>query len=452
MIELVGEDGLGARIKLVGMGGGGGNAVNTMIAAGLRGVEFMVANTDSQALGASLAQIKLQLGENGLGAGANPEVGRAATMVKADAVREHLAGADMVFITAGMGGGTGTGGAPVVGRIAREQGALTVGVVTKPFKFEGPRRARQAEAGIKELKDAVDTLIVIPNQRLLAVANRKTSMLETFRMADDVLLQAVRGIADLITVHGLINLDFADVRTIMCEMGMAIMGSGSARGENRAVEAAQKAISSPLLEDISIQGAKGVLINITGSPDLSLHEVDEAATLIQQQAHEDANIIFGAVIDDSMGDEIRITVIATGFGQAVEEAKPVPQETRSELPRGSRIVAGLRSAAAPAGETPAVAARAQASAEHAGSNGGLRSQQARVPRFSSWVRPAAADRPVRHLGTIVDVGGEPTLQQPAAAAEPLRAKAASEGEFVLGEAEMEASFETPTFLRKQQAR
>ena len=255
MIELVGSEGAGACIKVIGMGGGGGNAVNTMIASALRGVEFIVGNTDAQALANNLAPLKMQLGEKGLGAGAKPEVGRAATEQHADRIREHLQGADMVFITAGMGGGTGTGGAPVVGRIAREVGALSVGVVTKPFDFEGKRRMRQAEEGIALLKEAVDTLIVIPNQRLLATAARNTSMLEAFRRADDILLQAVRGISDLVTVHGLINLDFADVRTIMCEMGMAIMGSGSASGENRAIEAAQKAIQSPLLEDMSIRGA-----------------------------------------------------------------------------------------------------------------------------------------------------------------------------------------------------
>src|SRR5579862_4438321 len=254
MIELVGNEGAGACIKVIGMGGGGGNAVNTMIASCLRGVEFVVANTDAQALANNAAPIKLQLGQKGLGAGAKPEVGRASTEEHSDRIRDHLSGADMVFITAGMGGGTGTGGAPVVGRLAREVGALSVGVVTKPFDFEGKRRMRQAEDGIAELKEAVDTLIVIPNQRLLATAARNTSMLDAFRRADDILLQAVRGISDLVTVHGLINLDFADVRTIMSEMGMAIMGSGTASGENRAVEAAQRAIQSPLLEDMSIRG------------------------------------------------------------------------------------------------------------------------------------------------------------------------------------------------------
>jgi cell division protein FtsZ len=291
-----------------------------MIAAGLPGVEFIAANTDAQALRANLAPVKMQLGEKltrGLGAGGNPDVGRRAAEEDVERLREYLTGADMVFVTAGMGGGTGTGAAPILAQVAKELGALTVGVVTKPFVFEGKRRMKQADDGLSSLKACVDTLIAIPNQRLLSVAGRNSSILETFRKADDVLLQAVRGISDLITVHGLINLDFADVRTIMSEMGMAMMGAASAAGENRAIDAAQKAISSPLLEDVSIEGARGVLINITGGPDLSLHEVNEAATLIQEEADDEANIIFGAVIDEALGDEVRITVIATGFGDPV---------------------------------------------------------------------------------------------------------------------------------------
>ena len=334
MIEFVDASGA-ARIKVVGVGGGGGNAVNTMIAAGLPGVDFIAANTDSQALKANLAPIKMQLGEKltrGLGAGGNPEVGKRAAQEDVERLREYLGDADMIFITAGMGGGTGTGAAPIIAKVAKELGSLTVGVVTKPFTFEGKRRMKQADEGMKELKASVDTLIAIPNQRLLSVAGRNSSILETFKKADDVLLQAVRGISDLITVHGLINLDFADVRTIMSEMGMAMMGAAIAQGENRAVEAAQKAISSPLLEEVSIKGARGVLINITGGPTLSLHEVNEAATLIQEEADDDANIIFGAVIDESMGDEVRITVIATGFGeqpQAGEKPRPGPRDVRA---------------------------------------------------------------------------------------------------------------------------
>jgi len=334
MIEFVDASGA-ARIKVVGVGGGGGNAVNTMIAAGLPGVDFIAANTDAQALKANLAPIKMQLGEKltrGLGAGGNPEVGKRAAQEDVERLREYLGEADMIFITAGMGGGTGTGAAPIIAKVSKELGSLTVGVVTKPFTFEGKRRMKQAEDGMKALKASVDTLIAIPNQRLLSVAGRNSSILETFKKADDVLLQAVRGISDLITVHGLINLDFADVRTIMSEMGMAMMGAAIAQGENRAVEAAQKAISSPLLEEVSIKGARGVLINITGGPDLSLHEVNEAATLIQEEADEEANIIFGAVIDESMGDEVRITVIATGFGEqpeAGEKPRPGPRDARA---------------------------------------------------------------------------------------------------------------------------
>jgi cell division protein FtsZ len=332
MFEIVEQGNLQARIKVIGIGGGGGNAVNTMINAKLGGVDFLVANTDAQSLEASRAPVRIQLGATvtkGLGAGANPEIGRRAAMEDEEIMKEYLAGSDMIFITAGMGGGTGTGGAPVVARLAREVGALTVGVVTKPFLFEGKKRMRQADDGIEELKQSVDTLIVIPNQRLLSIAAKTTTMLEAFHKADDVLLQAVRGISDLIITPGLINLDFADVRTVMAEMGLALMGAAAASGENRAIEAAQKAISSPLLEDISIQGARGVLINITGGPDLCLHEVNEAASMIQEEAHDDANIIFGAVIDDTVVDEIRITVIATGFGEDKKERKPAPVNVSS---------------------------------------------------------------------------------------------------------------------------
>ncbi len=323
MIELAEGGQQGAKIKVIGVGGAGGNAVNTMIAAALGGVDFIVANTDAQALAASKAPVKLQLGEQltkGLGAGGIPEIGRKAAMEDCDKIRELVEGADMTFVTAGMGGGTGTGAAPVVAKIAKETGSLTVAVVTKPFIFEGKPRMRQAEEGIRELKTSVDTLITIPNQRLLAISSRTTSILETFKKADDVLLQAVRGISDLITTPGLINLDFMDVKTIMSEMGMALMGAATARGENKAVEAAKQAISSPLLEDLSIQGARGILINITGGPSMSLHEVSEAASLIQEEADEEANIIFGAVVDESLEDEIRITVIATGFAERGEAA------------------------------------------------------------------------------------------------------------------------------------
>jgi len=308
---------LKARIRVIGVGGAGGNALDTMIRSGLGGCEFIVANTDAQALSHKLAPAKVQLGvgvTRGLGCGANPDRGRAAAMEDRDRLRSLLMGSDMVFVTAGMGGGTGTGAAPVIAEVARELGALTVGVVTRPFPFEGRHRMRHAERGLEELHRVVDTLITIPNQRLLALAGKDTPMMDSFRLADEVLLNAVRGISDLITVHGLINLDFADVRTIMNEMGLALMGTGVGVGENRAKDAAYAAISSPLLEDVSIDGARGVLINITGGPDMTLWEVNEASSLVQEAAHEDANIIFGAVIDENAAPgEVRVTVIATGL-------------------------------------------------------------------------------------------------------------------------------------------
>jgi len=410
---------LGARIKVVGVGGGGGNAVNTMIAAGLQGVDFMTANTDAQALKANLASVKLQLGAaftKGLGAGGNPEVGRKAATEDLERIREMLTGADMVFVTAGMGGGTGTGGAPVVARVARELGALTVGVVTKPFHFEGKKRGRQAEDGMRELKANVDTLIAIPNQRLLAVAGRNMSILETFKKADDVLLQAVRGISDLITVHGLINLDFNDVRTIMSEMGMALMGAATASGEDRAVEAAQKAISSPLLEDVSIQGARGVLINITGGPDLTIHEVNEAATLIQEEADDEANIIFGAVIDESLNDQIRITVIATGFGEPREEVKRPPS-------------VATHTAVAPSAQTQPAHAPAP------------RMAFTREPVREAAQTAAATARKVVRVGGINDLDGTMWTRQGANGdrAEPIS----------LTVPEDDDSLDIPTFLRKQ---
>ena len=320
MFELEENVCLGANIKVVGVGGGGGNAVQTMIEGGLQGVEFLVANTDRQALAHNKASVKVQLGNEltkGLGAGANPEVGKRAAIESYNDIVESLEGADMVFVTAGMGGGTGTGGAPIVAKIARELGALTIGVVTKPFIFEGKKRKKHAEAGIAELRENVDTLIVIPNQKLLSVASEKTPLLETFKKADEVLLQAVKGISDLINIRGLINLDFADIRTVMASQGMAIMGTGVADGENRAVEAASQAISSPLLENISIDGATGIIINVTGGSDLTLWEVNEASTLITEAAHEDAEVIFGAVINPEIENQVYVTVIATGFNHEV---------------------------------------------------------------------------------------------------------------------------------------
>jgi cell division protein FtsZ len=400
MIEIVEQSNLTARIKVIGVGGGGGNAVNTMIRSKLTGVDFLVANTDAQALERSQALNKIQLGESvtkGLGAGANPEVGRRAALENQDQLKEHLSGSDMVFITAGMGGGTGTGGAPVIARLARDAGALTVGVVTKPFVFEGKRRLRQAEEGIEELKESVDTLIVIPNQRLLSIAAKTTTMLEAFNKADDVLLQAVRGISDLIITPGLINLDFADVRTVMAEMGLALMGSATANGENRAVEAAQKAISSPLLEDISIHGARGVLINITGGPDLGVHEINEAASMIQEEADDDANIIFGAVIDENLTDEIRITVIATGFTDTKEEQKPV--------------VINL----APIAPTP-----------------------------------APKNKKIVHLGTIVDDLEAPTWQRKKQGSDETEKVTLNNSTFQLNKNDDEDNtYDIPTFLRRQ---
>jgi cell division protein FtsZ len=313
-----------AKIKVIGMGGAGGNAVNTMIASNLKGVDFIAANTDAQALGASTAPIKIQIGAEvtkGLGAGSDPDVGRRSAIETKEILKNTLEGADMVFITAGLGGGTGTGGAPIVAEISKEMQILTVAVVTKPFLFEGKRRITQADEGITELSKIVDTLIIVPNQRLLSLGGKNISLLEAFKKADDILYHAVKGISDLIMIPGLINLDFADVKTIMSDMGMALMGTGVSSGDNRAVEAAQRAISSPLLEDTTIQGAHGILLNITGGPDMTLYEINEASSLIQSEAHEDANIIFGTVVDENMGDEIRITVIATGF--EAEKNKPV---------------------------------------------------------------------------------------------------------------------------------
>jgi cell division protein FtsZ len=332
-----------AVIKVVGIGGGGVNAVNRMIDAGLKGVEFIAVNTDAQALLASDADVKLDVGREltrGLGAGSNPDVGRQAAEDHGEELEEVLKGADMVFVTAGEGGGTGTGGAPVVARIAKAQGALTIGVVTRPFAFEGRRRSNQADAGIESLKAEVDTLIIIPNDRLLQVAERSTSMLDAFKLADQVLLQGVQGITDLITIPGLINLDFADVRATMREAGTALMGIGQARGEDRAVAAAKEAISSPLLE-ASVDGARGVLLNISGGSDLGLFEVNEAAEVIASAAHADANIIFGAVIDDTLGDEVRVTVIAAGFDrteQGVVEVTAVEVGMTVEVERADEAV------------------------------------------------------------------------------------------------------------------
>ena len=332
MFVLADTENQGAVIKVIGVGGGGGNAVAHMVAAGIEGVDFICLNTDAQAIKHAKVKMGLQIGCNitkGLGAGADPEVGRQAALEDTDKIIEVLEGADMVFVTTGLGGGTGTGGAPIVASLATELGALTVAVVTKPFNFEGRRRLQQAEHGLNELHESVDTVITIPNERLFAAVAQKASVTDAFKTADDVLRQAVQGISDLITVPGFINLDFADVRTIMQGMGMALMGTGFARGENRAIEATQEAISSPLLEEASIKGARGVLINITGGPDLTLHEINEAASIVREEADEDANIIFGHVIDETMADAMKITVIATGFRH---EAATVALPTGAQMP------------------------------------------------------------------------------------------------------------------------
>src|ERR1041385_3437474 len=316
----------GAKIKVIGVGGGGSNAVNRMVEVGLGGVEFIVANTDAQALDHSKAAIKLQLGQKltkGLGAGADPNIGRQAALEDTDMIIQALSGADMIFVTTGLGGGTGTGAAPVIASLACELGALTIGVVTKPFKFEGKKRAQHADLGLEALRECVDSIITIPNERLLAVVDRRTTMGEAFAMADDVLRQAIQGISDLILVPGMINLDFADVKTIMSGMGVAMMGTGVGEGDGRSMQAAQRAVSSPLLEDSSMHGARGVIINVTGGPDMSLMEVNQASCVIQEAAHEDANIIFGAVIDPNISGRLKITVIATGFDRA-GSARHVP--------------------------------------------------------------------------------------------------------------------------------
>ncbi|MCC7074511.1 MAG: cell division protein FtsZ [Deltaproteobacteria bacterium] len=324
MIEFEDNRQTGPRIKVIGVGGGGGNAINNMIDRGIAGVEFLAANTDVQALEMNHAALKLQLGQGstkGLGAGAKPDVGAGAAKESIDRIEELLHGADMVFVAAGMGGGTGTGAAPIIADVARRQGALTVGVVTRPFAFEGNRRKKQAERGIEALKAAVDTLIIVPNDRLLQLCSPDTTMLDSFKLADQVLFNAVKGISDIITQQGVINVDFADAVSVMSAQGLALMGIGRGSGERRALDAANAAISSPLLEEVSVDGATGILVNVTGGPSLTLHEVNSAIALITEAAHEDANIIFGYVVDEAMGEDVAITVIATGFERARREAE-----------------------------------------------------------------------------------------------------------------------------------
>ena len=350
----------GARIKVVGVGGGGGNAINRMVDVGLIGVEFIAANTDEQALDHNKAGVKMQIGHKltkGLGAGADPNIGRQAALEDTDTIIQTLSGADMIFVTTGLGGGTGTGAAPVIASLASELGALTIAVVTKPFRFEGRKRAAQAEAGLEALRECVDTVITIPNERLISVIDKKTTLTDAFTLADDVLRQAIQGISDLILVPGLINLDFADVKTIMSGMGVAMMGTGVADGENRAVEAARRAVSSPLLEDSSVNGARGVIINITGGPDMTLMEVNEASCIIQEASHEDANIIFGAVVDPTLVGQVKITVIATGFESGMSPRRSAAVQTPTDLARYAVARPEAMAAAGGGGTLPVVVVR-----------------------------------------------------------------------------------------------
>jgi cell division protein FtsZ len=350
-IEFADDAELHARIKVVGVGGSGGNALNTMIQGGLDGVEFIAANTDAQALDRSLAPVKIQLGPEltrGLGAGGNPDVGRKAALEDVQRLSEALEGADMVFVTAGMGGGTGTGAAPIISQVAQDQGALTVGVVTKPFLFEGRKRSKNAERGVQELIDTIDSIITIPNQRLMSLGDDDITMLDAFARADDVLLQAVQGISDLIINAGMINVDFADVKTIMASNGRALMGTGIAKGDRRALEAAEMAINSPLLDEVSVQGATGILINFTAGPDIKLREINEAAGLVQQAAHEDAEIIFGVVTDQDLADTVKVTVIATGFEKAGHAPIPLGIHSAASSHQGSHGVSANRAIRGPA--------------------------------------------------------------------------------------------------------
>jgi len=400
-----------ARIKVIGCGGSGGNAVNTMINFGLEGVEFIVVNTDAQALNANFAPTKLNIGGNvtkGLGAGADPERGRKAAVEDVQRIKELIAGADMVFVTAGMGGGTGTGAAPVIAQLAREEGALTVGVVTKPFLFEGRQRARRAEVGLAALAEHVDTLITIPNQKLLLLGDEDLTFIDAFRKADEVLYQAVKGISDLITQNGIVNVDFADVKTVMSERGRALMGTGIAKGQNRARMAAEMAITSPLLDDISVEGATGVLINIVGGSDLKMREIQEAASLVQEQAHEDANIIFGSSIDESLGENVKVTVIATGFDVAdrvllqeaaargqIPQAQPIPTHQLRDSSYNMRAPAypSMRpqAPAYPEHHVPAVARRS-APPPYQQASAPPPSRQQQQPRETQEQRGARSDR------------------------------------------------------------
>jgi len=431
-----------ARIKVVGVGGGGSNAVNRMVQAGFDGVEFMVANTDLQALRTNAAPVKLQIGSKltkGLGAGADPNVGRSAALEDTEKIIQALDGADMIFVTTGLGGGTGTGAAPVIASLASELGALTVAVVTKPFKFEGRKRQLQAERGLEALRECVDTIITIPNERLLTIIDRTTPMLEAFATADEVLRQAIQGISDLILVPGLINLDFADVKTIMSGMGLAMMGTGVAEGQDRAMEAARRAISSPLLEGASVNGARGVIINVTGGPDLSLVEVSEASSIVQEAADEDANIIFGAVVDPLLKGKVKITVIATGFGAAMVSrstpsaapaSTPVDMSQYAEQARVRNDTVAVGASAASASRL-AFARRPLLDLQAAANGGGgmTRPSGSGVPEASATARGAAADA-ADAADSIRGADAPDTLADP--------------------DFDLSSTFDVPAFLRRQE--
>src|SRR5450432_3926848 len=447
-------------IKVIGVGGGGGNSVNTMIEGGIEGVDFIVANTDCQVLETSMAGTKVHLGRNltkGLGAGANPEVGKAAALEDASRVAEALQGADMVFVTAGMGGGTGTGAAPVIAQVARDLGALTVGVVTKPFAFEGSQRKKKAMQGIAELAKAVDALIVIPNDRLVSIAGMKMTLKEAFAMVDNVCLNAVRGISDLVIAPGLINVDFADVRTIMTGMGRALMGTGMGSGDKRAIEAAQQAISSPLLEDVSINGATGILLNITGGPDLTLAEMNEACSLIAEAADPDANIIFGSVIDAHAGDQVRITVIATGFSAHTQD-QPGPHGGRGTMTRSreGQMAQTMHAQAMPAqgtapwtanptprgGYTAPVARPAEGS-ETINIDEDFYLQMEQVPPAALGAPPPAPS------GSEWTPAERPIIRPPTSGTAPLTRRASSQPSRPSDELGVEESeFDKPTYLRR----
>jgi len=430
MEDLILENGSNARIKVVGIGGGGGNAVENMICSAMSGVTFITANTDIQALQKSQAEYRIQLGEKltkGLGAGANPDVGRDAALESIDVIREAIGECDMVFVTAGMGGGTGTGAAPVIAQVAKEVGALTVAVVTKPFYFEGKKRLLSAEKGVAALRETVDSIITIPNDRLLSLASKKATFIEMLKKADEILYFAVKGISDLIMVPGLINLDFADVKAVMSEMGLAMMGFGTARGESRAREAALKAITSPLLEDVTIDGAKGVLMNITCGPDLTIEEVDEAASTITEAVHEDAKVFFGTVFDPDATDEMRITVIATGIESAMSRDS-VPQPKREEVANkpNAEVITSL---ARPRGNTPAP------SGPGGGSSQSPRSVRVLSNQGNDYNIPAYLRKGGKKGG-----GPEAALNQP-----PMKTQPVGEEEFIFDEEE----FEIPSFIRMQ---